>query len=222
MNITYTTDSPPSGTAVDTATGSPLYEINTELGSPGQSHTHSTTTIRDVRQGDSVSRGTMVAVWVHAFNRDDDCVTIHGQTRPLVEWLPETNTPSRARKLVAPDGQEYVWKQSARPKGTFELVHTNSERTVVTSHHGHPARHYGLKLFGASRSVPKYLNLDVAHEAASDQLLPAVLLSFAVLEGARREQALANNAYRWDQPRGFPMSGEPVGLGQAPLTSTTM
>ncbi len=95
MNITYTTDSPLSGTAVDTATGSPLYEINTELGSPGQCHTHSTTTIRDVRQENSVSRGVIVAVWVHAFNRDDDCVTLHGQTHPLVEWLPETtmNTP---------------------------------------------------------------------------------------------------------------------------------
>ncbi|KAI0705367.1 hypothetical protein C8Q76DRAFT_801137 [Earliella scabrosa] len=186
-NLAFTTDSPFSGAVVDTATGDTLYEIAREIGERGKSHPDSVLSIRDVR------RGEVVATWERAYDRHRDRVTVDGQTRPLGEWLLQKDALSPSTLyLVTPDGEEYVWKQSARPKSTFELVHTKTQRTIAKSRPGHLALHY-LKPFGTP--CPKTLSLDLEPEAVA--MSDTVLLSFAILEGSRQEQRMANTTYRW-------------------------
>lgn len=57
------------------------------------------------------------------------------------------------------------------------------------------------KLFGMSRSSsPTTLNLDLEPEVASGSVLPSVLLSFAILECARRDQVMGNTAFLFTKP----------------------
>ena len=71
-------------------------------------------------------------------------------------------------------------------------MHTKTQRTIAKSRPGHIALHY-LKPFGTS--CPKTLSLDLEPEAVA--MLDTVLLSFAILEGTRQEQRMANTTYRW-------------------------
>ena len=74
----------------------------------------------------------------------------------------------------------------------MQLVHTKTQRTIAKSRPGHLALHY-LKLFGTP--CPKTLSLNLEPEATA--MLDTVLLSFAILEGNRQEQRMANTTYRW-------------------------
>ena len=72
------------------------------------------------------------------------------------------------------------------------MVQTKTQRTIAKSRPGHLALHY-LKPFGTP--CPKTLSLDLEPEAVA--MSDTVLLSFAILEGSRQEQRMANTTYRW-------------------------
>ncbi|TBU45483.1 hypothetical protein BD309DRAFT_860040, partial [Dichomitus squalens] len=119
--------------------------------------------------GGRAGDGNVFAGWEQkSFRRDQ--VTFHGVRCKLSEWLRKKNILSSTRVLVAPDGEEFHWKEK---ETTFELVSTRTRTPIARSHNAHSA-------------VGQLLSLSVAPSAVP--MLDAILLSFVILEQRRREE----------------------------------
>ncbi|TBU23546.1 hypothetical protein BD311DRAFT_810671 [Dichomitus squalens] len=113
--------------------------------------------------------GNVFADWEQkSFRRDQ--VTFHGVRCKLSKWLRKRNILSSTRVLVAPDGEEFHWKEKPI---TFELVSMRTRTPIARSHNAHSA-------------VGQLLSLSVAPSAVP--MLDAILLSFVILEQRRREE----------------------------------
>ncbi|TBU63538.1 hypothetical protein BD310DRAFT_1035738 [Dichomitus squalens] len=156
--ISFLEDDPLRSDVVSAASGETLYSITTEAVGLRKD----TTILRD-------AQGNVFAGWEQkSFRRDQ--VTFHGVRCKLSEWLRKKTILSSTRVLVAPDGEEFHWKEKPT---TFELVSTRTRTPIARSHNAHSA-------------VGQLLGLSVAPSAVP--MLDAILLSFVILEQRRREE----------------------------------
>ncbi|KAH9941723.1 uncharacterized protein BXZ73DRAFT_98118 [Epithele typhae] len=188
LSLMFESPDPFNSTVVDGASGALLFDVST----PAPAHAHALITVRDAMRH-------VVAAYGGAGERDD----LDGPGYDLddldpdldldeheQEWLPMDGPgwwsrsveclPWRidgSRRLVAPNGRAYVWRQ--RWSGSLKLVEEETEQPVAETRRAT----YGF--FSSARSG----GLDVAPALAP--FLDAILFSFLIYEQQRREKGMA-------------------------------
>ncbi|TBU63548.1 hypothetical protein BD310DRAFT_916632 [Dichomitus squalens] len=171
MNVTFLTDSPLNSTVVDLNGGGHLYDISTEFDAKSRTVRYRTT----LRNLD----GRVVGLWENAYQQGQDRIVYHDKMHMLSDWLPKKSVLSRTRLLVAPDGSQYHWKQVTNWGSTsLRLIDPETQETV--------AQVCSARTGGSFLGKPRRMSLHVRSDTALS--LDAILLSFIVLEQARREQ----------------------------------
>ncbi|KAF8494503.1 hypothetical protein JB92DRAFT_2996323 [Gautieria morchelliformis] len=163
MNVTFLQSDPLTNVVVDSSTGQHLYEVKTSSWKAAAR----TTTVRSLKPGVASGQGQIIAAEIHWRALAYSTITLHGNTMRIKDWLAKTSALSPSRKLVAPDGNSYVWSRSP---GKFTLTDVDTNTQVAQSHR------YKIGLFGASRKM----NIDISSQAMDFQDI--IVVSFIILE----------------------------------------
>ncbi|PIL29111.1 hypothetical protein GSI_09159 [Ganoderma sinense ZZ0214-1] len=152
---------------VDNASGQVLFNLNT----PYKFFKKQVTTMTDVS-------GQVIAEYEPQLGHDR--VTYKGQTHRVSDWLPRKGFFSTSRRLHAPDGREYLWKEGSGAK--FKLVDEHSDAVVATTH----APNLGIR-------TPKHnIVIDAGPEIVG--FLDLVVISFVICEDERCARQRSNQS----------------------------
>ncbi|PIL29080.1 hypothetical protein GSI_09128 [Ganoderma sinense ZZ0214-1] len=174
---------PLNSTVVDLNGGGHLYDISTEYDFKS-STTRCRTTMHNLD-------GDVVGLWERAYQRDKDRITYpyHNKMHMLADWLPKKSVLSRTRILVASDGSQYHWKQvTTWGSTTLRLVKPETQETVAQVRSARAGSGFLL-------GKPRRMSLDAKPGTALS--LDVILLSFIILEQARREQGAGSYSDAW-------------------------
>ncbi|KAI1782830.1 hypothetical protein LXA43DRAFT_387068 [Ganoderma leucocontextum] len=159
LSVSWTSRDPFNAEVVDHASGQVIFHLDT----PFKIFGTRVTTMTD-------AQGRVVAEYERRLGYDR--VTYQGQTHRVSDWLPKNGLFSSARRLHAPDGKTYVWKE--KMGGKFKLVDARSDAVVARTHAAN------LGIFSERHNII----IDAGPEIVA--FLDVIVLSFVICEGERR------------------------------------